>query len=41
MAEVKLEHASRPGPKTAAVLGAIIVGIALIIYWAQIKAFFD
>ncbi len=41
MAEVKLEHASRPGPKTAVLLGAIIVGIALIVYWSQIKAFFE
>lgn len=41
MAEVKLEHASRPGPKTAAVLGAIVVGIALIVYWSQLKALFD
>jgi hypothetical protein len=41
MAEVKLEHASRPGPKTAAVFGAIVIGIALIVYWAQIKALFD
>jgi hypothetical protein len=41
MPEVKLEHASRPGPKTAVVLGAIVVGIAIIVYWAQIKAMFE
>ena len=35
--EPKLEHASRPGLKTAAVMVAIMVGIALIVYWPQIK----
>jgi hypothetical protein len=35
---VKLEHASRPGIKTATVAAAIVVGVALIVYWPQIKA---
>ena len=36
--EPKLEHASRPGPKTAIVMAAIAIGIALIVYWPQIKS---
>ena len=38
---VKLEPASRPGIKTAAVAGAIVLGIAFIVYWPQIKAAFN
>ena len=36
--EPKLEHASRPGAKTAVVMVAIAIGIAMIVYWPQIKA---
>jgi hypothetical protein len=34
----KPEPASRPGKKTAIVTAAILVGIAFIVYWSQIKA---
>ena len=36
--EPKLEPASRPGKKTAGVTAAILIGIAFIVYWPQIKA---
>jgi hypothetical protein len=35
---VKLEPASRPGVRTATVVAAIALGIAIIVYWSQIKA---
>jgi hypothetical protein len=35
---VKLEPASRPGVKTATVAAAIVLGIAIIVYWSQISA---
>jgi hypothetical protein len=35
---VKLEPASRPGVKTATIAAAIVLGIAIIVYWSQIKA---
>jgi hypothetical protein len=34
----KPEPASRPGKKTAMVAAAIVLGVAFIIYWSQIKA---
>lgn len=37
--EPKMEHASRPGVKTAIGALAIGAGIALIVFWSQIKAF--
>jgi hypothetical protein len=36
--EPKLEPASRPGPMTASVAAAAVMGILIIYYWPQIKA---
>lgn len=38
--EPKMEHASRPGIRSAIAMIAVGLGIAAIFYWAQLKVLF-
>ncbi len=38
--EPKQEPASRPGKLTAAIVAAVVIGVAFLYYWPQIKAAF-
>lgn len=39
--EPKQEPASRPGKLTAAIVAAVVIGVAFLYYWPQIKAAFS